>query len=63
MKSWKTTVGGILYAIGTAIASDATLSHYSQLVQSVGVLLIGAAARDNNVTSSDLKLTDKKPTP
>ena len=58
MKSWKTTIAGL--AVGLPLAWDAFAQAYvagafngksgAQLVVSVGVILLGAYAKDHNVT-------------
>lgn len=56
MKNWKTTVGGILSATGIAMqASDnPTVKLIGYFVAGAGVLLIGASAKDNNVTGGSI---------
>lgn len=52
--SWKTTLGGILAAIGTglqAVKDPSWVALIGQILGGIGVLVIGAAARDNGVTS------------
>lgn len=52
--SWKTSVGGILGTVGTAVggfSSDQVTHAIGVIVGGVGLLLLGLAARDNNVTS------------
>lgn len=51
MKSWKTTVGGLLAAIGVLMRKDPNFAGYADLVEAIGVFLLGAAARDNKVSS------------
>jgi hypothetical protein len=53
MKSWKTTLAGILVALGTSLtqSSDKTLQTIGAILTPVGSLLLGLSARDNNVTS------------
>ena len=55
MKSWKTTLGGVLGAIGAALVAmdDIFLKAAGSVLSAVGVLLLGLAARDNNVSSED----------
>lgn len=52
-KSWKTTVAGLLAAIGAVLAKsdDHTLSTIGGILVPAGALLTGMFARDNNVTS------------
>lgn len=53
MKSWKTTLGGVLGASALPLKSllPAQWSWVADAVASFGVLLVGWAARDNNVSS------------
>jgi hypothetical protein len=54
MKSWKTTLAGAVAALGTYLATvhdPGWVGPLGQLLQAVGVFAIGAAARDNNVSS------------
>lgn len=53
MKSWKTTLAGVLAAVGTYLAAnEAGVVHtIGQLLVGAGPLLIGLFARDNNVSS------------
>lgn len=57
MKSWRTTLGGIAAALGSALmgAHEAGAPKWVSLagyvLSAFGVALLGAAARDNNVTS------------
>lgn len=59
MKSWKTSLGGILSAIGLGLtqSGDETLKLIGGVLASIGVLLTGLAARDNNVTSEQVGAT------
>jgi hypothetical protein len=52
-KSWKTTLGGILAAAGqvAAMSLPPHLVWIGHALTGIGTLLIGAAARDNTVTS------------
>lgn len=49
--SWKTTIGGILSAVGFAMRKHPATAPWSDLVQEVGIGIGLLAARDNNVTS------------
>lgn len=52
--SWKTTAGGIAGSVGTIVASmahDDVMRGIAAIVSGAGLLLLGLAARDNNVTS------------
>ncbi len=55
MKSWKTTFGGFLSAIGITLSqsSDKVLGPIGAILMAVGTLLIGYAARDNSVSSEE----------
>lgn len=56
MKSWKTTLGGAISALGTYLATvddPAWLSLVGQIFVGLGVLIIGMNARDNTVTSEE----------
>lgn len=55
-KSWKTTLGGILAAIGTGlqgVKDPSWVALIGQVLGGIGVLVMGMAARDNSVTSED----------
>lgn len=61
MKSWKTTLGGILAGTGTLFAGlFPEWSRYGLFVSGAGTVLLGLAARDNNVSSEDVGI---KPAP
>lgn len=51
MKSWKTTLFGALAAVGTYLATQPGLEIVGQVLTGVATFLLGAFARDNNVTS------------
>ena len=48
MKNWKTTVGGILAAVGSYLVNSQTgwINVVGQVMQVVGIFLVGAAAQD-----------------
>lgn len=56
MKSWKTTLAGVIGAIGTFLLTqqDHTLQVIGQVLAGVGTFLLGLFARDNKVTSEDV---------
>jgi len=60
MKSWKTSLGAILATFAIGMRNDPVLAKYADAVNGLGLLIMGFAARDNNVTSEQLGL--KKPT-
>jgi len=49
MKNWKTTVGGLLAALGSYLVNSqvGTLNLIGQIAQVIGVFLIGAMAQDS----------------
>lgn len=53
MKSWKTTVGGVLLGIGTPLAGagEGIYKTIGLILATIGGVLVGVAARDNNVSS------------
>ena len=53
MKSWKTTIGGILTAAGMFLeGNDApVMSLIGKILSAGGVFLMGLSARDNSVSS------------
>jgi hypothetical protein len=55
-KSWKTSVAGIVTAIGLALSdnNDQTIGLIGKILACAGAFLTGHAARDNNVTSEDV---------
>lgn len=57
MKSWKTTLGGCLAAIGTYLTNSQTgwLNVVGQVAQAIGLLLLGGAAKDRNVTGGTVQ--------
>ena len=57
MKSWKTTVSGIIAAVGGAfqLSSDVTLQTIGKVLLALGALFFGAFAKDNNVTGGTTK--------
>lgn len=52
MKSWKTTLAGVLAAAGTYMSESQTgwLHIVGQVLTGVGLLLLGGTAKDSNVT-------------
>ena len=57
MKSWKTSVGGLISAVGVwlkSLESPAWAHSIGDLLMAFGVVVIGITARDNNVTSEDV---------
>jgi hypothetical protein len=55
MSSWKTTLGGLIGAIGVWASQQSTpwwLWKLGALLNAVGLFLLGVSARDNGVPSS-----------
>jgi len=54
--SWKTTLGGILLALGTplAAAGEGWVRGLGMILATLGGLLAGVAARDNSKSSEDV---------
>jgi hypothetical protein len=53
MKSWKTSLGAILAALGMGLKNHPKTAPWADVVQTIGIVLIGASARDNNVSSEE----------
>jgi len=55
-RSWKTTLGGICLALGAPLASagDGIYQTIGIALASLGGLLVGTMARDNNKSSKDV---------
>jgi len=54
LKSWKTTLAGLISAIGVWAAKQPDpwwLYQVGEVLQMLGVFMLGAVARDNNVPS------------
>lgn len=53
MKSWKTTIGGILLGISPIVKNGLPphLAWIGDVLLTAGGIILGASARDNNVTS------------
>ena len=57
MKNWKTTIGGILLGIGTPMAAtgEGIYKTIGVALATVGGLILGISAKDNNVTGGTVK--------
>lgn len=57
MKNWKTTVGGMLATVGMSLqlSNDPTMHTIGVVVAGLGTLLLGASAKDNNVTGGTVQ--------
>lgn len=53
MKSWKTTLGGLLASLGGLATQhpDPAIVKLGAAVSAIGLMLLGTAARDNGVSS------------
>ncbi len=61
MTNWKTTLGGILAAIGQflqTVEDPSWVRMVGQIIAAAGLFLLGASARDFNVTSEKSGATD-----
>lgn len=58
MKSWKTTLGGILAATGqiATVALPLDLQWIGHALTGIGALILGASARDNKVSTEQARL-------
>lgn len=56
MKSWKTTLGGIVASVGAALqaSEDGTLKLIGVVLLTLGTALFGVTARDNDKSSEDV---------
>lgn len=56
-RSWKTTVGGFLAAIGSGmqLSGKPTLSTIGVIIGGLGTFLLGLAAKDSNVTGGTIE--------
>lgn len=54
MKNWKTSLGGILIAVGASLQSseDTTMKAVGTVLIGVGGLIVGLFGKDNNVTGA-----------
>ena len=54
MKSWKTTVAGIVTAIGVGFSqsSDPTLQFIGKILLLIGPIIFGVVAKDFNVSGT-----------
>ena len=61
MKSWKTTLGGLLAATGLALkhAPEPAVASWSDFATGLGIAILGMAARDNGVSSEDAGIKPK----
>lgn len=52
--SWKTTIGGLLAAIGSFLVNSQTgiLNLVGQIAQAIGLFFLGASAQDTNNKSN-----------
>lgn len=50
MKNWKTTVSGILGALGTILPMFGIQAEVGQAISVLGIALMGLFAKDSNVT-------------
>ena len=52
MKSWKTTLSGIIAAVGAAfqISDNPTLQIIGKVLLAIGALFFGISAKDSDVT-------------
>lgn len=49
MKNWKTTIGGLLLTIGLALSQSEELKNYGLILQGIGGVILGLAAKDAGI--------------
>jgi len=61
VKSWKTTIGGLLMALGTMMmqTTDQLIHSIGVVCNAIGGLFLGLSAKDNNVTGGTRDQGDK----
>ena len=57
IKSWKTSLGGILASAGmlSTVSDDPIVKTIATICGAIGALLLGLAAKDSNVTGGEVK--------
>lgn len=60
MTNWKTTLGGIIAAVGLACKHHPLTAPWSDFVTAIGVGILGLSARDFNKSSEQSGATTTK---
>lgn len=55
MKNWKTTVAGIIAALGPILGVIGLPTEVAAAVTTLGLFILGIFAKDNNVTGGTIK--------
>jgi hypothetical protein len=55
MKNWKTTVGGLITAIGLYMMTIPEVKDLGGVVAAIGAVFTGSMAKDSNVTGGSVK--------
>ncbi len=55
MKNWKTTISGLLAALGLLFPIIGLPAELGQAISVIGVAIMGIVSKDNNVTGGTVK--------
>ena len=55
MKSWKTTLSGVIAALGPILLAVGIPTEVATAITTIGLFLLGFFAKDNNVTGGTVQ--------
>ncbi len=55
MKNWKTTISGLVAALGQILPTFGVPTEVAQAISVVGLFFVGLFAKDSNVTGGTVK--------